>query len=282
MGNEQMGKILTTKKKHLINIIKTVSFFFISLQIFLLLTNNATAYVVNIGVTKVLECEVTSFYFNSSTDLVKFNIEVQNRGSIAYKGRIRLDILKTSESNESYKIFTAWGPEKVFMPGDKKISEFYWYTNETGDFIAKVKVYYADEIWEKFFEIEKEKSVAPSYQIQKDIFKIKNFRTYDNFIVFDLVPKIDTKDVFIIPTVFTKGWIFEQKKIDSLKEGKIKTIVLPYKASVFAEDDLSFLIVSNEPKIYSEKTFTLAKKQGIGGYILYIVDILKIFLNRAK
>jgi|GEM_PF-857394 len=252
------------------------------LQIFLLVTNEAVAYFIEIDVEKVLGGDITSFYYNSSTDLVNFNIEFRNRGSIAYKARIRIDASKSSDSNETNETFSAWGPEKVFMPGDKKSSELCWYNNETGNFSVRVRVYYAGEILEKFFEIEKKESMIPQEQIERNMFEIRDFRTYDDFVIFDIVSKEDAKDVVIIPTKFRKGWIFEQEKIRLLKKGRYNTVALKYDPGVFAKDNITISIVSDDSKLFSEKTFTLEKKKGVEWVVFYIIDFIRFLTTREN
>ncbi len=246
--------------------------------LFLLMIDVTDAFLVSVNVPQIIEGNITSIYYNSSTDLVKFRIEYQNRGSIPYTARIRIDVLNVSKPDESRIIFTAWGPEKIFMPGDKKTSELYWYNNETGNFTVRARVYYANEILENFFDIEKTKTTAYIDSMDSEVFQIKNLRVYDNFIVFDLFSKRDVEDIIIVPDSFTNGWIFEQKKIDLLKGGSVKVIALPYKPTVFAEDELTLKIVSEQPKIYYEKTFTLIKNRGLTSLIYYLIDYFKIIL----
>jgi hypothetical protein len=176
----------------------------------------ANSILIEVEIPKSLEGNFTSFSYDSSKDILKFWFEFYNSGSTAYRTRIRLDVF-----NDSKIVFTGWSDEKVLMPGDRKNFEIYWYTNSTGNFSARVRAYFGNEIFERRISLEKKNSFSP-----EDVFEIKNFRTYDDFIVFDIKAKRNAKDVVILPSDFPLGWIFEQKKIDFLKEGEERTVAI--------------------------------------------------------
>jgi len=236
---------------------------------FLFLFNLAKATLIDVEIPKSLEGSITSFFFDPSKDIIKFQFEFYNTGSTAYKARIRIDFL-----NDSKTLFTAWSNEKILMPGDRKNFEIYIYTNSTGNFTLRSRVYFGNEIQEKFLKIEKKNSFS-----HQDIFEIKNFRTYDDFVVFDVKAKKSSKDIVILPHDFPLGWIFEQKKIDFLKEGEERTIALKYYPTVWSETNLTLIIASDEGKYKTERIFEMKKESGILWLIHYIVDKLKLFLQ---
>jgi hypothetical protein len=224
---------------------------------------------IEVSVPSNLQGNISSISFNPSPDLVRFQIEFYNVGSVAYKARIRLD------TNDSQNVFTGWSDEKSLMPGDRNSYDIYWYTNSTGNFSAKAKVYFANEIFEQKFNVEKKTS-----SFSENVFEITNFRTYDNFIVFDLKSNQDAKNVVVIPTNMPIGWIFEQKKIDSLNRGATKNIVIQYYPSVWTLKNVTLMIASDEGRYYSEKTFELSKETGILWFFHYFIDRLKMLSSQ--
>jgi hypothetical protein len=224
---------------------------------------------IKVSVPADLQGNISSISFNSSPDLVRFQIEFYNVGSVAYKARIRLDI------NDSQNVFTGWSDEKSLMPGDRNSYDIYWYANSTGNFSAKAKVYYANEIFEQKFNIGKKASSS-----SENVFEIMNFRTYDNFIVFDLKSNQDAKNVVAIPTNIPIGWIFEQKEIGSLNKGVTKNVVIQYYPSVWTLKNMTLTIASDEGRYYSEKTFELNKETGILWLFHYLIDRLKMFSSQ--
>lgn len=250
-----------------------------------LLTECAKAFLVKVGVTKILDAEITSFYSNTSTNLVKFNVEIRNKGSIAYSSRVRIDLLNISsvyEADKAQELFTAWSPEREMMPGDRKNIELYWYNveDDSADFRIRARVYYGNEILEKFYDMENLSTLVDSQLKEGEgVFKISGFRVYDKFVIFDLASKKDIEDVVIIPASFTRGWIFEQQKIGKLKSRWPKTVILPYETPVFAQDNLTIEVVSEDPNSYLQETLTLNKDKSLRRLVFSIVDRVRLFLS---
>jgi hypothetical protein len=251
----------------------------------LLLAENTEAFLIEVDIVKLLETEIASFDANSSTDLVKFSAEIRNKGSIAYTARARVDVMNVSSvygSDESYELFTAWSPEKEFMPGDRKSLELHWYNNKTGSFTVRLRVYYGNEILERFYVVEKDTTTpfVRTTERQKDVFWVDEFRVYDKIIIFDVTAREDSEDIVVIPTSFTRGWIFEQEKITKLKAGRTKTVVLSYEPTVFTNDDLKIATVSAKSGLYSERAFKLVKNEGLKKILFSLIDRLKMFLSQ--
>jgi hypothetical protein len=226
----------------------------------------ANAAVIEIEVAKDLRGNFTSFSYDSSNDIVKFQFEFYNTGSIPYKTRIRIDI------NDSKNNFVGWSDEKSLMPGDRKNFDIFWYTNSSGNFFVRTRAYYANEIFEQKSILEKNTSFFP-----ENIFEITDFRTYDNFIIFDLKSQKDAKNVVVIPDNFPVGWIFEQKKIDFLGKYSSKTVILPYNPTLWSSQNLTLEIASDNGKYFMQKNFELSKEHGIIGFIYYCIDHLRLF-----
>jgi len=223
---------------------------------------------IEVKVPKDVEGKISSFTYNSSLNLLKFQIEFYNIGSIAYKTRIRIDIF-----NDSQWLFTGWSVEKSLMPGERKNFEIYWYTNLTNNFTANVRSYFANEISEQKYNVEKNASILP-----QSVFEIKNFRAYDDYIIFDIVAKENSRDVIVIPSDFPFGWIFEQKKIDFINKDVRKTVVLQYQPTVWLPENLKLAIVSDEGRYYTGGNFELRKETGILWFVFYVIDKLRIIL----
>ncbi|MEM5829351.1 MAG: hypothetical protein QW040_00070 [Candidatus Aenigmatarchaeota archaeon] len=245
-----------------------VIFLLFSLLFFFSLSRAA---IIEVDVSRNLEGKISSFSCDSSKDLIAFYLEFYNTGSIAYRARVRVDII-----NNSKIAFTAWSGEKILMPGDRKNFEVYLYDNSTGNITVRARIYFGNEIEERILSVKKE-----SYFLSQDIFEIKNFRTYDNFVVFDIKARRNVKDVVVIPHGFPQSWIFEQKKIKFLKENEEKTVALNYNPAVWSEEKLTLIVASDGGKYKTEKTFEMRKEVGIIWLIHYLIDKLKLFFNSA-
>ncbi|MEM5879516.1 MAG: hypothetical protein QXU74_03430, partial [Candidatus Aenigmatarchaeota archaeon] len=84
----------------------------------------AKATIIEVEIPKSLEGNLSSFSYDSSKDIMKFQFEFYNTGSTAYKTRIRLDLI-----NNSKIVFTGWSNEKILMPGDRNNFEVYLSSN---------------------------------------------------------------------------------------------------------------------------------------------------------
>lgn len=246
---------------------------FILLLIFLVLFffSASNSAVIKVGIQKSLDGDIISFSYDSSKDIIKFQFEFYNTGSTPFKARARVDVI-----NNSKTAFTGWSEEKILMPGDRKNFEVYWYTNSTGNFILRLRVYFGNEIMEKFFIVEKNNSL-----FSEDVFEIKNFRTYDDLIVFDIKASKNVKNVVILPFDYPLGWIFEQKKIDFLNEGEEKTVAIKYYPNVWFEDKVTLIVASDSGKFKTEKNFEMKKESGILWLIHYVADKIKLFIRGA-
>jgi len=236
------------------------------LLFFSLVLSNANAVLIEVKVPKTLKGNVTSFSYESSKNLGTFKLEFYNSGSISYTGRARIDVF-----NDSQTIFTAWSEEKKFMPGDRKIFELYWFTNLTGNFSGRIRMYFANEILEKTFNLEK----VYSYPTE-NVFTISSFRTYENAVVFDLKAEKDVKNVAIIPENIPLGWIFQQKKIEEMKKGEVRTVAISYKPTVWSEENLALSIADGDGKYFAQEEVKLKKESGLLGFVHYLIDLLKL------
>ena len=231
----------------------------------LVLTKIAVSSLIEVNIFEEIKGDVLRESKNISFGAVKFSIEFLNTGSIAYSARARIYIYK-----EGRLIFNGWSQEKSLMPGDIKNFDIYWLTNSSGKYESKLRMYFGNEINESEkdeFQVETLKS--------EDVFEITSFRTYDDHVVFDIRSKNDAKNVIIIPSKYSLGWIFEQKTLDYLKKDSIKTVSINYHPTVWESKSLKLAIASNNGNYYSEKTVEMKKEEGILGIIYSILDGLK-------
>ncbi len=233
---------------------------------FLVMISIANSSSIEVGVNEGIKGNISSIVYDNNSNIVKFSIEFYNTGSVGYKTRIKLEV---SDGNTT--IFNGWSQEKDFMPGERKSFDIYWYNNNSGKYFAKLKGYFGNEISEyDKFEFSINISISP-----EDVFEIKNFRTYDNYMIFDVVSEEDSSNVIIIPYNYPSGWIFEQKDMVNLTKGNPKLVVLNYYPTLWIPSNVSLAIVSDKGSYYTEKTLEMKKIEGLTGLFFYIIDTLR-------
>jgi hypothetical protein len=195
--------------------------------------------------------------------------EFFNSGSVAYKTRLRIDILNPREI-----MFTGWSKEETMMPGERKNFEIYWYTPKTENIVAKVIAYYERERTEREMRLK-----IVNNQTSEDVFQIKNFRTYDDHVKFQIKSNRTLGNVLVIPKNYMMGWVFEQKKMENLDENKNVEVIIPYETDVWFSHDVNIEVVTEDGRYHSVFSFSLNKEEGLWKYIHYIIDELSLFLN---
>ncbi len=234
---------------------------------FLILIGVVHSSIIEVGIMEEVKGKISSISYDNSTNIMKFLIEFYNTGSVPYKARIKSEIFK-----EDKLIFSGWTQENELMPGNKKLSDIYWFTNYTGEYFVKLKAYFGNEIKKyKKFGISINKSI-----LSENVFEIKNLRTYDKYIIFDVQSKEDVENVIIMPNNYVSGWIFEQKKIDNITKDGSKLVLIPYYSTLWKPTNITLAIASNNGKYYTEKTIEMKKSEGLIGFFYYIIDGLRI------
>lgn len=255
-----------------------------------------SAQMVEVNVIEILRGKISAISYNSTVDKVfKATIEFYNTGSAGYKTRIRMDVFNESlneslESNllESGLVYRGWSKEISMVPGVRKNFHIYWYPyNVSGNFTAKLRAYYGGEISE-FREIQLEVKDVPT---PADVFEIKRFRAYDDYVKFDLKIKGSSTDsiaepvtepitnVIILPSDYPMGWIFEQTKIDRMGRNDVKLVVLPYEPSLWEPTNITINVVTEDGKYFTSRSFALEKEAGALKYIHYITDSIMNFFK---
>jgi hypothetical protein len=235
----------------------------------LILTKLSLSALIDVDISENIKSKIIYENNSISFDIVNFSTEFYNIGSVPYSARARIFVY-----NDNKLIFNGWSQEKDLMPGDKKTFNIYWYVSSPGKYESKLRLYFGNEINES----EKKELQIGETLIPEDIFEINNFRTYDNYVIFDVKSKKDAKNVIIIPSKYVSGWIFEQKTIDSIKKDSIKTVKINYYPTLWKPTTLKLSIVAENGKYYSEKDLEMKKEEGIIGMIYSILDSLKAIL----
>jgi len=243
--------------------------FLIYVICFLIIIEIAYSSMIEVGISEELKGNISSITYDNSSNIIKISIEFYNTGSIAYKTRVKVEFL-----DKDKVIFNAWSQEKEFMPGDKKSFDTYWYTNNTGNFFVRLKVYFGNEI----LEYEKFSFIVNKSLMPEDIFEVENFRTYDNYILFDVKSKEDVEKVIVMPDKYIPGWIFEQREIDIISKDSSKLVMLNYYPTLWMPSNISLIITSDKGKYYTERIFEMKKNKGLIGFFYRLVDGIRIAL----
>jgi mRNA-degrading endonuclease HigB of HigAB toxin-antitoxin module len=235
----------------------------------LILIKFAFSSLLEVDISEDIKSKIIYETQNISFNVVKFSTEFYNTGSISYNARARIFVY-----NNNKLIFSGWSQEKILMPGDKKTFDIYWYADSPVKYESKLRMYFGNEIVENNkTEFQVNETLKP-----EDVFEINNFRTYDNYVIFDIKSKKDAKNVIIIPYKYVSGWIFEQKTIENIKKDSIKTIKIPYYPTVWKPSNITLAIVAETGRYYSEKTLEMKKEEGILKIIYNILDSLKLLI----
>jgi len=240
--------------------------FLLSILIFLILTKIVFSIILEVNIDEEVKGKIIYETQNVSKNVVNFKSEFNNIGSVAYKARARVFVY-----NDSKLVFSGWSNEEILMPGDKKTFNIYFYSYP-GNYESKLRFYFGNE----FIEGNKTNFEINETLEPEDIFEIKNFRTYDNYVVFDILSKKSVNNVLIIPYKYPVSWIFEQKKLEKIDY--FKTVSLNYYPSIWKPTSLTIAIVAEDGKYFSEKTIEMKKEEGIFKIFYNILDSLKLIL----
>ena len=196
---------------------------------------------IDLSVNRTFTADVMYFSYNDTLPLKIFSTEILNSGSLPYILQARVDVIK----NES--IFTAWSDKKRVMPGNNAFFALYWLPEESGNYTARLRVYYGGEMKEEYINITVNKEES------KDTFEITDYAVLDKYI--DLKVSGDEESV-IIPDNFPQGWIFAQ-------EYGRNRFLIPYIAPGLDGNEIDFIVASRDGQHASRKTVVLERKKDI-------------------
>jgi hypothetical protein len=191
-------------------------------------------------------------YPNSTKRTFELLAEFYNRGSSAYFARARLDVFKENES------FTAWSEEKVLYPGDRESFKLYWFPSLSGNFSARIRIYYAGEILERFLNFSATKPNAT-----KDPFLV-----YKDEVRFVLDSNKTLDDVIISFDGYPSTWMFEQHRLDVKKPKKVR---IPF-SGVWKELDVRMYIFTQDGKNFKEMEFRLERISSLREAWNWLID----------
>lgn len=230
----------------------------------------ASAADISVNIKETLDAKVTAFQYGEA-DLVNFSVELYNTGGFPYLARPRIDVLQPDGS-----VFTSWGQERAVQPGERSSFGLFWFTEAVGSFPARLRYYFGGEQQSLEFVIDK-----PSSGQAQSAFSVRDFRTYDRYVVFDVASSIDARGVVIVPQNYPPGWVFETRQLDRLTPAASRTVVLPY-SGVYVPSDIEILVASDSGNYATIAPLKMEKEKGLDRIFHTVQDGLKIAFSGAK
>ena len=239
---------------------------------------NALTLVVNIDETNEGYITYIDYSEEVSNSFQKISVDWQNSGSVNCHIQMRTSIIKDGQI-----IYTAWSDMKKMYAGSYDVFDMYYYDhNISGDFMADLKIYVCDEI----FDGPKINFTIAENSIKNLTGKIANsrqlietsVRSDDKKIAIDITPTQDIDRLLIFPKDIRPGWRIAAKEINDLKAGETRTVTIEYKKGIEDEARLQFLLASPEEYIYSPITVDI-KKSVPKKSIYYYLFILSFIIN---
>ena len=188
--------------------------------------------------------------------MVKFTVEVHNSGSVGYSSRIRIDVYGAGNNT------TIWSDKKALFPGMRKAYNLYWYAQNDGNYTARIRAYFGNEISEKYIEFQ-----INSMLQAEDIFDVKNQDVRGDMISFDLGSDKSFGKALIIPLKYPKSWIIEETAVEGAGRVNMK-----FEPSLWYPTDLTLGIASDDGAYYSVETFHVERRQDIRYFIFYLIE----------
>lgn len=225
---------------------------------------------INVNIEETLSAKVTSIQHGSS-DLVNFSVELYNTGGFPYIARPRIDVVQPGG-----EVFTAWGQERAMQPGSRSVFDMFWFADAAGKFPATLRYYFGGELQSTDFVVEKADSGYP-----QSAFSVRDFRTYDGYVVFDVASSVDARGVVVMPQRYPVGWVFEQRSIDRVSPSSPRTVVLPYSGAYFPAD-VDLLVASDSGNYATSSRLRMEKESGLDRVLHTVQDGLKIAFSGAK
>jgi len=242
--------------------------YLIVLFLFIIAAGAATE--IEIFVSKTIEGNLKVTGIQNGTGVLEVNSGFHNTGGLPYMARARIDVIRGEEI-----IFTGWSEKKKLVSGERKNFKLYWYKPDTrGNFSLVTRIYYGNEISEPLI-----KNFTINTAGMQDVFTIYDFKTYDDYIRFDLYASKTVKDVVVFPAEYPKGWIFGQTVIDEIKKGKSVEVVLPYQTDIFYTENIKIMVATKDGMYYTQDEFELDRLTGVLKYINLFLDWLKNILR---
>ncbi len=210
----------------------------------------------------------------------KFLLDWENLGSVACRVRARVDVY-----NKSELIYTAWSKEVPMEPGYHSSLEAYFYPTTSGNYTAKISVYYCNLMEEKtnvnFTVIIAEKNVTNKTISKAEIpLEIKT-RSTEDYVEMRIRAKENISNLLVIPRDYPLGWIFPSERID-INAGEEKVVRIKYIPSIWKKANVSFDIATMDGRIHTISHIVLSKGKktySIEHITIVVLIVIIIFLT---
>jgi hypothetical protein len=234
-------------------------------------TQYAGASMVDLQINEGVQGDFKLMDIEEDDSIISVYMGLHNIGSIEYGARARIDIMSGSDI-----LFTGWSGSIYVNPGQRKGFVIYGLVPDAPNLELRPRLYYGNEIEE----------LAPvrlaakgSAGVPGHAFRILNFRTYDGYFRFDVMSNRSLEDIVIMPGGLPGTWIYEQYKIESIDEGALKEVKIPYHTGFFRERPVTISIATEDGSYYQEQQFELKRQVGIMRYINQLADWLAGFFR---
>jgi regulator of replication initiation timing len=265
----------------------------IFLMLFFLISLAYATILVEVDVKEVIDGNIAYLKFQKKLNNSPQHIllDWENQGSVGCKVRFRVDFYhpELNLPPEDEPVYTAWSKEKALEPGDHSPFEIFFYPKKSGNYSAKLFVYYCNLLLEErvinFTALMKEEgsmnesvieNMTENVTLEREVekrkkriqtkekevpFEITEVETTENYVEFKIKSKENISNLIIIPTEYPIGWIFESGKIEKIEEGGEKALKVGYSPSIWKEKKISFDLVTLDGKYHTIAYVTLKKEE---------------------
>lgn len=245
---------------------------FILLSIFSIIYPIFGSNIIKLEVAPKLLIELMDIKYekNVKNSFQNVSFYISNPGNIPYEAVARLDIYK-----EATAIFTGWSEKFQINMGDTKHINLYWYPkNISGDFKARIRVYYATEIIDDAtinFKLENSENVENSINLI-------NLETYKEELVLKIYSKKPLGEIIVVPSEFPDGWRISQKKAKI--DGGFSKIYMQYQPSIWQEGkSVVFNVFNTDGKFLGSEKFFMKKEHIIKIFIYETTSKIKSLIQ---
>ncbi len=233
------------------------------------LVSMTSALVVYVNIDEVLKgnLDYTKIPQTVKDTPLKILINWNNIGSVGCSVQARTDIYQGINL-----IYSAWSKEKEMEPGSHNSFEMYWYPKDKiGEFTAKTRVYYCNEIHkEKSVDFEVLKPAENYTENAAEILKFK-INSYRDYIDIKIKSNKNLKNILIIPEEYPRGWTVEPGEIREIREGEVISVRLNYEASIWKETPITLGFITEDGKYYTKTILEVSEKPSVINRILFMI-----------
>jgi hypothetical protein len=231
--------------------------FAVAMLAFLVTAAIPFAYGLNLqlSVKDVFSADATYFMLNDTYSTLKFETEILNSGSLPFIAQARLDV-----QNESGTVMTAWSEKKNLMPGINSVFAFSWFPEDAGNYSARLRVYYGDEILERTLNFTVKSRAQP-----EDIFNITTVRAFNSRLLLSFMSTQDAGETLVMPADYPQGWTFAQAAVTA-KKGQ-NSAWLAYMPASRSSQEINIAIASKDGRYFTKQPVTIVREGGLAAMI---------------